>query len=468
MYVTNASIKVLYFIIIFVFISLSGCSVPTYDVNLSQKVGGDEKEFKFIPLSDNIEALNARIKIIDEAINTIDIKYYIYKDGDETTKILSGAIYNAANRGVRVRLLLDGLGSRAIKCITAISQHKNIKVRLFNPIAFELKTMMYINYRMHNKMIVADGNVAIIGGRNVGDEYLTNQYGGELFQDFDVFVRGDIVNDVSLSFNQYWTFDYSEPLSEHQTMCDGSIHLLKELNHKYHAYISKAYSHSWGKKIYNSKGEYWADHPDKKYSFKNEVMQNVYYKMASAQESIIIVSPYFIPCEFGMQLLKSVREKGVEVTIITNSLSSNDVFLVHGWYKKYRSRLINMGVDLWEIKRNQSRNNVVRANKSSLHAKVVIIDEKELIVGSMNIDPRSMFFNTENALLIRNEIYLSRHLVSLPNRLREAAYKLSIRDGNTVWTDMSTNYDYYEEPESKSMVKFWSHMSRILPIEVYL
>ncbi|BBM67255.1 hypothetical protein VA249_39010 [Vibrio alfacsensis] len=198
------------------------------------------------------------------------------------------------------------------------------------------------------------------------------------------------------------------------------------------------------------------------------MIHNLSELLASVESSFVLISPYFVPTESGTQALVDATKRGVDITIITNSLASNDVFAVHGWYAKYRQDLVKAGIKLWEIKASaevKSKWSLTGSSRSSLHAKAMMIDGTTLFVGSMNWDPRSAELNTEMAVVIEQPEYVQESLARLPAQLKQNAYQVVIRDGDIAWIDATTGETFDSEPEASIWRRLGAWFSGILPIE---
>jgi putative cardiolipin synthase len=203
--------------------------------------------------------------------------------------------------------------------------------------------------------------------------------------------------------------------------------------------------------LYWGEGDIWFDLPDKVATHESQLVGNLSELLKSVDHSFVLISPYFVPTETGTKALTNAAKRGVDITIVTNSLASNDVFAVHGWYSKYREDLLASGIKLWEVKSSaklKSKWSLTGSSRASLHAKAMLIDKETLFVGSMNWDPRSAKLNTEMAAVIKQPEYVQDFLATLPEILNNNAYRVTLRDGDIVWTDNKTGQEYNSEPEA--------------------
>lgn len=414
----------------------------------------------FYPLNQGHDALLARTSLIESAQKSLDLQYYIYR-GDETSQLITWRLYEAAKRGVRIRLLLDDMQKRNDNVMAALNAHPNIEIRLFNPHQYRSARIFALtsdferlNRRMHNKSLIADSVSAIVGGRNIGNEYFSFESEVE-FGDFDLLLYGEAVQQTADQFDLYWNSVHAVPMEwispESQSVSDAAIQKqVTKLN------------------LYWGDGQVWFDLPDKVTTHDSQLVGNLTELLKSVEHSFVLISPYFIPTEAGTKALTNAAKRGVDITIVTNSLASNDVFAVHGWYAKYREDLLESGIKLWEVKSSaklKSKWSLTGSSRASLHAKAMTIDDKTLFVGSMNWDPRSAALNTEMAVVIEQPEYVQTFLAKLPSQLKDNAYRLTLRDGDIVWTNTKTGEEYDSEPEAGVFRRLGAWFSGILPIE---
>ncbi|MGR5237166.1 phospholipase D family protein [Vibrio alfacsensis] len=441
----------------------------------------------FYPLNQGHDALLARIALIESAEKSLDLQYYIYRN-DETSQLMTWRLYEAAQRGVRIRLLLDDMQKRNDAGMAELNAHPNIEIRLFNPHQYREARMFAfasdferLNRRMHNKSLIADSVSAIVGGRNIGNEYFSFESSVE-FGDFDLMLYGETVQQTADQFDLYWNSLYAIPM---EWIVPGSEKVSDEViqaqvkklkleekfststyNFKELALYQKLQQGTL--ELYWGNGRVWFDLPDKIATQESQLVDNLAELLASIEHSFVLISPYFVPTESGTKALAEAAKRGVNITIITNSLASNDVFAVHGWYAKYRKDLVEAGIQLWEVKASASIKNkwsLTGSSRSSLHAKAMLIDEHTLFVGSMNWDPRSAELNTEMAVVIEQPEYVQDSLERLPQQLRANAYQIILRDGDIAWLDATTGKTLHSEPEASVWRKFGAWFSGILPIE---
>lgn len=441
----------------------------------------------FYPLSHGHDALLARLALIENAQFSLDVQYYIYRS-DETGNLITWRLFEAAERGVRVRLLLDDMQKRNDKHIAHLNAHPNIDIRLFNPHQFRnarITSMATdferLNRRMHNKSITADSVASIVGGRNVGNEYFSVNTVVE-FGDFDMLLYGKAVEETSEQFDEYWNSLYAVPMelifADARAVTEEEMNEMAEeygLHQKFsegeyditqlELYQEMSQGHF---ELFWGQAEVWYDLPQKVEDSNSELVLHLSGALANTQEKVLFVSPYFVPTEYGTQQMVKAVKRGKKITIVTNSLASNDVFAVHGWYAKYREDLVKGGVEIWELKDNADLDNqwsITGSSTSSLHAKVIMFDRKKMFVGSMNFDPRSLDLNTEMGVLIHNAEFTDEAVREIRQHLPEIAYQLQLEDDELVWKDHQNEQIYTQEPNAGLLLRMGAWFAGILPIE---
>jgi len=451
----------------------------------------------FIPLNDGREALVARLALILQAEKSIDVQYYLYHN-DTVGRLFTQYLIEASQRGVRVRLLVDDMATNwRDKDFAVIDQYPNIEVRLFNPFSIRgaLRSTQFlfdfsrVNHRMHNKALIVDNQMAIVGGRNIGNQYFSK--GGVQFADLDMLVTAKATKDLSNVFDQYWNSDQVYPMSRlvtlnslterdrkavHQFLIDSlatpeAMQYVQELEQTDFYQRAKHNQLRW---FYGSVDIY-ADPPDKRLDKNKEVFLISLLKpsLDSAKESLFILSPYFVPGDQGVAYLAEKVKQGVEVTVVTNSLAATDVSAVHAGYSRYRQALLEAGVALFEIKAVQGKADKrwLGSSKSSLHAKTYIVDEHTTFVGSMNLDPRSIEINTETGVIFHDAL-LAKHLIEQIDGGSDGRYwQLRLHQGRVAWFE-SDNFgsepDFTTEPQTGFLSRAWITFIGLFPIESQL
>ncbi|NLC35350.1 MAG: phospholipase D family protein, partial [Alcaligenaceae bacterium] len=384
-----------------------------------------------VALPNSLDAFAARMLSIEAAQRSIDLQYYIWRD-DITGNLLLKALHQAAQRGVRVRLLLDDNGTSGLDGkLALLNSRPNAEVRLFNPFPFRtLKPLGFLtdfrrlNRRMHNKSFTVDGQVTIVGGRNIGDEYF-DATPGITFTDLDVMVAGPAVDEVSEDFDRYWNSESAYPLE--QLVALPRKRLAKALQEKEAstaltpkalAYARAVAQSTFMENLVARKLEYqWvpvrmvSDDPGKvlgKAQPETMLTARLLETLDAPQQTIDLISPYFVPTTQGVEAFGAWAQQGVRVRILTNGMEATDVIAVHAGYSKYRLPLLKQGVALYEMRRDpdpdrpKEKAGPFGSSGSSLHAKTFAVDGKRLFVGSFNFDPRSINLNTELGFIIES------------------------------------------------------------------
>lgn len=462
-------------------------------------------------LYDPLEALAARLELINKAEKTLDLQYYIW-DNDKIGSMALHSIIQAADRGVKVRLLIDDNNAKQMEGIyLALDQHSNIDVRLYNPYRFRhyramdmVLNLKRINRRMHNKSFIADNQIALIGGRNMSNQYY-NVSDNYQFSDVDVMLVGSASDEIVHSFDEYWNDDYAFPVKQlvnprHYTLRfeglkeqlqlhdqDVSVQNYLDLANRSHAFdnwLNHSIQLDW------VKAEVVKDSPSKiKAKAKKEEHLNfqLLNRLDKPTQSVDIISAYFVPEKKGAQQLKELADNDVKVRILTNSFKANDVPVVHAFYAKYRQDLLENNVNLYEFLSTPDSENlninteelakkakvsIKGLSRSSLHAKLMALDEKQVFIGSFNFDPRSAYLNTEIGVLLDSPRLAKAVHHTMDENLSKYAYKL-VLDANKKmnWeiklADGSIR-TYVREPKMKWWQRASMKVIAWLPIEGFM
>ena len=459
---------------------------------------GTHNDSGFALVGDAQLAFTTRMALIKAAQKTLDLQYYAIF-ADDTTDRMFEALREAAGRGVRVRILLDDFNTSGKNAqVLKLAFEKNMELRLFNPIPggrgsmvlrilSNLKDVARIQRRMHNKMMVADNAVAISGGRNLGETYF-GQSEGTNFVDIDVLAAGRIVRDLSGSFDQYWNHPLAYPAPSLMTL--QQIESLKpqpapdkpedfasviptaaqfttqDVNPTTIERIAKRpdgavvvipalpdtsdeglLSWTWAPSVLLvDKPSKIAADVDSVEEAEETTVDDLLQVMSQAKRELLIVSPYFVPGQRMMDAFAELRRRGVRVRVLTNSLASNDAPAAHVGYARYREALLDLGVELYEMRAEQegtlrrlswlnggSIGGSTGGSRASLHAKVVVMDQRLLVVGSMNLDLRSQLQNSEVALVIRSRSLSQQAERLIKPALSQGAYHVEKVNGQLVW-----------------------------------
>ncbi|MFL6673251.1 MAG: phospholipase D family protein [Massilia sp.] len=416
-------------------------------------------------LPDARDAFAARALLAQAAERTLDVQYYIWHN-DMTGTLLFAALGKAADRGVRVRLLLDDNNTSGLDpTLAALDAHPNIEVRLFNPFVIRSpRAIGYItdfsraNRRMHNKSFTADSQATIIGGRNVGDEY----FGADdqlLFADLDVMAIGPVVRDVSADFDRYWNSQSSYPVD--RLLPPANPAAMEELSAAAMAIERSPAATAYTGALRNSSfvrdlllgslALEWAptrmvsDDPAKGLGaagpgvlMRDKLRQIIGEPVAELD----LVSPYFVPTSAGVDAFVALAAKGVKIRVLTNALEATDVPAVHAGYAKRRKPLLEAGVSLFELRRlspdttRRMRTGRKGSSASSLHGKTFSVDRSRVFIGSFNFDPRSAELNTEMGFIIDSPALAQRIGVAFDSRIPVDAYEVHLSDtGQLYWVE---------------------------------
>jgi putative cardiolipin synthase len=434
-------------------------------------------ESGFYLLKYGIEAFVARMKLADVAQKSLDVQYYIWHL-DTTGGLLYDRLIRAADRGVRVRLLLDDLDTTGKEFgLNLLDLHPNIEVRIYNPFSHREKRMLSfiteldrVNRRMHNKSMTIDNQATIVGGRNIGNEYF-GAVSASAFADLDVLAIGPVVQEVSKAFDTYWNSPWVYPVTAFpsaqpvtQTTYDNARaklaeFVVQESDSEYARAVRESSlldkgqlqenDFAWGRAILLYDAPSKAE--GKGVSATTHIGPDLKKIFEAAHEELIIVSPYFVPGDKLVEFLGELVNKGTRVRILTNSLAANDVGVVHAGYMRYRIALLKRGVELYEFKpdlevladdKAKAHKRWSGSSKASLHAKTFAIDGKSLFVGSFNLDPRSVLLNTEMGVFFESPQLVSELSQNFDTRINEKAYRLEL-----VVTPADESESGFEEEE---------------------
>jgi putative cardiolipin synthase len=460
----------------------------------------------FLLLGNGLDAFLARALLSENAERSIDVQYYLYHN-DLIGRLFTDQLLKAADRGVRVRLLVDDMDFEGRYLGPAVADsHPNMEVRLFNP--FSRKTSRISQFvtrigsvtrRMHNKSFTVDNQVTILGGRNIGDEYF--EADPDLsFSDLDVLAIGPVVKEVSASFDKYWNDELAYPA----IALRGKVPTPQEIEQKHQqleafiaqqtdsAYLQSLRNSDLANKIRQGQVRYhWGeadviyDRPEKLQHDFDKTQYHLAPKLKpyfeGVTQELIIFSPYFVPGKSGVAVLRRLCERGVRVRILTNSLASNDVAIVHSGYAKYRKDLLRAGVELYEMNKKLTRAQRKKkkgrggSSKASLHAKSFVFDRKDVFIGSLNLDPRAVHHNTEIGVVVASKEIANELSERFDQNIEKEAFRLELkkdRDGTDkiVWYGLNDGKQevFSVEPHTT----FWQRLGigflSILPIESQL
>ena len=447
----------------------------------------------FYPLSRGMDALGARLQLMDQAERTIDAQYFLMKP-DDAGRIFAGKMLEAADRGVRVRFLLDDIFTSVDDIpLLLLDSHPNIEVRLFNPIS--RRGFYYLNYignfkranrRMHNKSFIVDNQMGVIGGRNIAAEYFELEQHTE-FVDFDMLMVGPVAADVSVTFDRFWNHELSVPMeafADRHTQ-EELQETLKEVTAALEAAGESIYARAINSKfirdvqdervdLFPASADVITDDPEKLLNRKSgeyQILVNALTDaLVNASSEVIIVTPYLIPGKGGHELVRALTAKGVRVVILTNSLASTNHIAVHGGYSRHRKPLLQAGAEIYEVRVNAASaidvDGEAAVESLTLHTKGILIDRKLTFIGSLNIDPRSVDINTEMGVIIESSELASQLAERVNDILDKIAYRVTLDEKERlVWKATIDGVEVVEtsEPLSSRWRRFKAFMSKILP-----
>lgn len=447
-----------------------------------------------LPLASGHEALASRLLLATRAESSIDAQYYIWHD-DISGRLLFKALYDAAQRGVRVRLLLDDNGVNGLDpTIAALNALDNFEIRLFNPstvrhpkLAGYTFDFFRMNRRMHNKAFIVDGAAAIVGGRNVGNEYF--DVGDESYYlDLDVLAAGPAVRETAAEFDSYWNSASAYPadmiISESTAVLPSYLKrdgLLSDA--EWLKKLPKPIASTAGRLAAGEISLEWTDvrlvsDPPSKGLGRAPNDQLMIHQLGTIlgtiRERLDLVSAYFVPGNAGTAHFRKVQESGAQVTILTNAFETTDVVVVHAGYSKYRKALLEAGITLYELRpqdapaRGQKELSITGSSASSLHAKTLAADEDRIFIGSFNFDPRSTYLNCEMGFLIASPPMAKYLSDTLRTKAPASSFRVVLENGDLRWIETAedgTQIVHDEEPGMTLGARILIAILSWLPIE---
>ena len=449
----------------------------------------------FLLLTGGQEALGARLKLIESAEVSIDAQYFLIKP-DMAGALFADGLLNAADRGVKVRLLVDDVFTPNLdRELSLLNAHPNIEVRLFNPLSRQsikywslLADFRRANRRMHNKSFTVDNSYTIVGGRNIAEEYF--QLKDEIeFVDLEFLALGPVTQDVSNAFDLFWNSQLAVPMEAFKNPADAEqlaqwrYAVDQDTREAEASAYNKAVNHPLLQDVIDgvimptaAPVQTVTDTPEKlTESPKDTGYQTLATELSRRAESatteIIIISPYFVPGKAGADSLAAHAQRGVRIIVLTNSLASTNHVAVHSGYARYRKQLLAAGVELYEVKADfvgEQEIGKQTPGQITLHTKAMIFDRKTFFVGSLNLDPRSIEINSEMGLFVESSELAETFTDLFLEDLTMASYRVSLdTDGNLVWHHQFG--DTLDETSKEPQASFWRRFSngfyRLLPIE---
>ncbi len=451
----------------------------------------DPEQSFFLPIDRADVAFELRLALADTAQTSIDAQYFLWND-DESGNLLLNRLLAAADRGVRIRLLVDDMEIEdADWPIAALNLQPNVEIRIFNPLHVRGRSkflrylniafyMQRLNNRMHNKLYLVDNVIGLTGGRNIGNEYFgINAKRNN--RDIDVLAVGPIVSEMSNGFDIYWNSEYAYPpevwLSQTPELED-KWELRDDVEEDAAAIVDVTdrfapEPRDWTAELSalrqqlvpaDARALYDDDIPPV------QVADELGLVADEVQQELIIVSPYFVPALGVMELFRELIERGVRVVVLTNSLASNNVTLANTGYKKFRRQLIDAGVELYEYRadpkdRLESETPPVMANRMTLHRKIIVFDRRTIYIGTLNVGPRSMLLNSECGLLIDDEELTRTVLSGIQRDLQpQNSWRVTVDEEERLRWESSDRVTY-SQPAYSFWQRFKDFIFTPLPIE---
>ncbi len=454
-------------------------------------------------IEDGLSAFVIRSAFARMATKTIDLQTYIYSN-DFSSKVLIGELKNAADRGVKVRILLDDYGTKSdIVDVMLLNQHPNIEVKVFNTVKNRSKLLYYpqflldfnrLNSRMHNKLFIVDNIAYITGGRNVGSNYFYPETASN-FSDTDVLFIGDMTRYATDSFNEYWNHHLSIPADVfpkakskkamrrlEKSFADIEKRSAEDVR-RYNTIISmaqqefkqKRFDFSWGR------GKFLADPPQKvemsmseKEQYRGDIVRALQHLWDKTNKSVYMSAAYFVPGLGGLEHMLNEEKAGVHMTIVTNSLASTNAPTVYAKWEKYRKQLIKSGADVYEfmvsaenLRGKEHDRERKQSSFSVLHSKTMVFDDDISWIGSFNLDPRSAYYNTENVAIFESRDFADK-LREMIIKDTQTSWKVTLdKNDNPVWTgsrpgDTEPQVHKYA-PDTGILRRIWKNISNLVP-----
>jgi putative cardiolipin synthase len=442
------------------------------------------------------QAFTARIALADLAQKSIDVQYYIW-EADATGRILAERLARAAERGVRVRVLIDDANLQdRDAAVASFDVHPNIEVRLFNPFAQRTaKTLGFltdfdrVNHRMHNKLMVVDNAVAIVGGRNMSDPYF-GVNPTQNFRDLDVVAVGPVVRELSKVYDRFWNGDWAVPVAALVDRPYGMDDYAATTKAVREGITASAYPWPLERDVAELESELetlygafvwapgrvlWDDPASINDPGLRTMAKAIGRRFEALEREVFLETAYFVPRESGTSVAEQLRAKGIRIRVLTNSLASNDVLAAFAGYSKYRERLVAAGVELYELRpdagpiRQRMFFGIRGGSRAGLHAKAIVFDRKDVFIGSFNMDPRSSNINTEAGLFIESPELAAQLAAHMDEGVRlDNAYRVQMDpSGRLYWVteDAGKEVRYDVDPLSTPQQRLEAGWIRMLPIE---
>ncbi|HUP05780.1 MAG TPA: phospholipase D family protein [Caldimonas sp.] len=462
-----------------------GAGTPLGRIAASALRDDGDSAFRLLPLAQ--PAYETRVELARRAVRTLDVQTFVL-NGDGVGLHVLAALRDAALRGVRVRVLVDDLHSADVEpALSDVVAYPNVEVRLINPFVrlrgsdgaklfSSLDELHRVNHRMHNKLFAADNAMAVFGGRNLGDEYFMRVERGGNFIDLDVLAAGQAVHELEDAFDAYWNSEHAWPIDAIVPPRDDAETRRRRFDARVATVATPPPDTGIPERLRNY-GTAPADIAEGRPGLRGAlatvavdpidklagtrvgdrtgtVRATIAEAMRAAEHEVFVVSPYFVPGALGIESMRGLRDRGVRLRLLTNSLAATDEPAVHAGYVAYRDDMARIGVEIYELSprlaREEARLGRFGQSVGALHAKIVIIDRRRIFVGSTNLDGRSERYNTEDGVLIESAV-LANELLELMD-FESSCYRVSLDEsGHLQWTEHRRGRApvvHHDEPEA--------------------
>ena len=453
----------------------------------------------FYPVFDGIDSLALRLLMAERAERSIDAQYFLIHN-DLVGRVFVNALLRAANRGVRVRFLVDDMNAKGYDTgFAALDSHENFELRIFNPFAhrkargLDVTSLSRLSRRMHNKSFTVDNQMTLIGGRNIADQYF-GVGESEKFADLDVLSIGSIVPKVSAMFDSYWNHRAALPMPALAEVPEDAEEALAALHERVAKSLEEVEASKYADAVRSSILDYvqtdasafiWAeydlvyDSPDKANPDINTEAGSIVVQMRESvgdvQEELFVVTPYFVLLKDNIEGFRGLRDRNVEITVLTNSLASNNHTVSHSGYAPVRKPLLEMGVSLYELRANArvpgDESTGVQDAKSTLHAKVFSIDRKRIFIGSFNWNQRSANLDTELGVIIHSPEMATQMVERVSAVLPKRSFEVFLNQkGKIRWKGHENGQEFIltKEPQTGFWHRFNAGFMRMMPIKSQL
>ena len=475
----------------------------TSDTTLARGIAGfvaqhPPEQSGFYPVYDGIDSLAMRLLMAERAERSIDAQYFLIHN-DLVGRVFVNALLRAANRGVRVRFLVDDMNAKGYDTgFAALDSHENIELRIFNPFAhrkargLDAFRMGRLTRRMHNKSFTVDNQITLIGGRNIANEYF-DANPGEKFGDLDVLTIGSIVPKVSAMFDSYWNHPASLPITALTEVPENAAAALESLQDRVAKSLEEVEASKYADAVRSSILNYvqtdasafiWADYdlvydsPDKAKADSGDagsIMVQMRESIGDVQQELFVVSPYFVLRKDNIAGFRGLRDRNVEITVVTNSLASNNHTVSHSGYSPVRKPLLEMGVKLYELRASRSipgdESKGVQDSKVTLHAKTFVIDRKKVFIGSFNWNQRSLNLDTELGVIIHSPKIATELVERVTAGIPTAGFEVFLNEKNKLrWRGYEDGQEVIltKEPQTGFWHRFNAGFLRMMPIKSQL